>query len=209
MPDIKITSQDGLIESTIKAKQETYYLITDDNLNSLKQKNIFGDIFMLLASLSWGAYLSVIITIKALPLNSNDSVKNILQALKTLDNVFLIAGVVFSLLAGLMFYLSFAQVQKMKKSKLEIKDKNSSIQSSKQEIVILSATYEWPDGQVDVTDSIKGLVANGTFRGKVESSTFGIADPIYGTVKTLKLHYKINGQEKALNVRDGDIFKLI
>lgn len=210
MADLKITTADGLIEATIKAKQETYYLVTEDNLNSLKQKNILGDLFMLLASLAWGAYFSVVTTAKAIPIdpNPNSATKNILQALDTLDNVFFIAGIIFSLLAGLMVYISFDQVRQMKKSKLEVGDNVNKASVGNLEFLILSATYEWNTGQKEVTQSIKDMVANGIYTGKVMPETFGIDDPAPNKEKILKIHYKINGQERSLSVKDYGTFTL-
>lgn len=126
MADLNITSHDGLIEATIKAKQETYYLVTDDNLNSLKHKSLLSDLFVLLASLSWGAYFSVIITIKSNLANFDPTKPSneILQPLETLEIVFLIAGILFTLLAGWTFFTSFKQIKKMKEGKLEVKDNN-------------------------------------------------------------------------------------
>lgn len=125
MGDLKITTADGLIEATIKAKQETYYLVTEDNLNSLKQKSLLSDLFILVASLAWGAYFSVVTTIKAIPPDtaSTPTAKNILQPLETLDNVFFWAGILFTVLAAIFIYLSFGQVRELKKGKLELKDK--------------------------------------------------------------------------------------
>lgn len=75
-------------------------------------------------------------------------------------------------------------------------------------IIIYSATYLWNNGQVDVTGRIKDLVSKGTLHGVVDPATFGIEDPIKGTQKTLKLHYRINGQEKELSKVDGETFRI-
>lgn len=75
-------------------------------------------------------------------------------------------------------------------------------------IRIYSAAYVWPSGQVDVTDKIKSLVAKGIYQGTVDSGTFGIPDPIYGTVKTLKIHCRIHGQEKEISYKDGETFRI-
>lgn len=75
-------------------------------------------------------------------------------------------------------------------------------------IIIYSATYLWNNGQVDVTGRIKDLVSKGTLHGVVDPGTFGIDDPIHGTQKTLKLHYRKNGQEKELSKVDGETFKI-
>lgn len=75
-------------------------------------------------------------------------------------------------------------------------------------IEILSATYVWDDGQVDVTNKIKELVSKGISTIIVDPSTFGIIDPAHKKLKTLKIHSKINGNEKEFNPKDGERFKL-
>lgn len=75
-------------------------------------------------------------------------------------------------------------------------------------IIIFSATYIWDNGQVDITDRIKDLIARDIKEGTVDPGVFGIPDPAYGKVKTLKVHYRINGQEKDFTKKDGEKFKI-
>lgn len=75
-------------------------------------------------------------------------------------------------------------------------------------ILILSATYEWPSGQEDVTEKLKELVSKGIYTIIVDPSTFGIRDPAQGIVKTLKIHCKINGTEKEFIHKDGERFHI-
>ena len=116
MADLNITSTDGLVLTTVRQRQETYYLVTEDNLNSIKSKSILADIFVFISSLAWGAYFSVITTIKAIPIpkDANDPAYKILTPLSALENIFLIAGIIFSLLTIWMFYQSFDQIKKIK-----------------------------------------------------------------------------------------------
>jgi hypothetical protein len=124
MSNLKLTTHGGLVESTIIAKQETYYLVTSDNLNSIKSKSLLSDLFVFLASLSWGAFFSVITTISSIPkaANENDPINKILLPLKTLKDVFMCAGILFSILTIIMIIYSFHSLSELKKSgKLEIK----------------------------------------------------------------------------------------
>jgi hypothetical protein len=75
-------------------------------------------------------------------------------------------------------------------------------------ITIISATYEWPGGQTEVTKVIKELVSKGVTTLIVDPSTFGIADPAGGVGKTLKIHCKIDGKEREFNKKDGERFRL-
>ena len=117
MSDLKLSTHGGLVETTIRAKQETYYLVTSDNLSSIKSKSLLSDLFVFLSSIAWGAYFSVITTIKSIPKPSNDdSVNKILLPLSTLENFFLIAGILFSILTIIMIYISFSSLSEIKKS---------------------------------------------------------------------------------------------
>jgi drug/metabolite transporter (DMT)-like permease len=116
MADLNITSTDGLVLTTVRQRQETYYLVTEDNLNSVKSKSILSDLFVFISSLAWGAYFSVVTTIKAIPTpkDANDPTNKILTPLFAIENVFLIGGIIFSLLTIWMFYQSFDQIKKIK-----------------------------------------------------------------------------------------------
>jgi asparagine N-glycosylation enzyme membrane subunit Stt3 len=118
MADLTITSSNGLVQATVRQRQETYYLVTEDNLNSLKGKSILADIFVFISSLAWGAYFSIITTIKSIPepKTQDDPVNKILLPLTTIENVFLWAGIIFTILTIWMFYQSFDQIKKIKTS---------------------------------------------------------------------------------------------
>jgi hypothetical protein len=116
MADLTITSSNGLVHATVKQRQETYYLVTEDNLNSLKGKSILADIFVFIPSLAWGAYFSIITTIKSIPVpkTSSDPANKILLPLTTIEVVFLWAGIIFTVLTIWMFYQSYDQIKKIK-----------------------------------------------------------------------------------------------
>ncbi len=116
MPEFNISSQERLVQASVRQRQETYYLVTEDNLNSLKSKSLLADLFLFIASLTWGAYLSVIATINSIPetADKKNPTYEILIKLKTLENGFLIIGVVFSILTILMFVQSFNHMKKLK-----------------------------------------------------------------------------------------------
>lgn len=118
MSDLQLSTHGGLVETTIRAKQETYYLVTSDNLASIKSKSLLSDLFVFLASLAWGAYFSVITTIKSIPKPTieTDPINKILLPLTTLENVFLVASILFSILTIIMIYVSYSSLTEIKKS---------------------------------------------------------------------------------------------
>jgi hypothetical protein len=75
-------------------------------------------------------------------------------------------------------------------------------------INILSATYEWPTGQIDLTEKIKEFVLKGILTITVDPATFGIPDPAFGIVKTLKIHCKIDGKERVFQKKDFENLRI-
>lgn len=116
MADLNISSQDGLVQATVRQRQETYYLVTEDHLSSLKSKSILADIFLLISSLTWGAYISIVLTLKSLPevADSKMAAYETILKLKTIENVVLIIGIIFTVLTLFMFYQSFTDLKKLK-----------------------------------------------------------------------------------------------
>ena len=121
MTDSIINLAGGLIESKIIPIKVTYYLITNDSLNSIKSKSILSDIFMLLSSLMWGSYISVIITLK-ITFEPSATEMTILQ---TLSKVFLYGGILFTILAGFFLIWNFVILKGIKKSELKIKENDN------------------------------------------------------------------------------------
>ncbi len=76
------------------------------------------------------------------------------------------------------------------------------------DIKIKEATYGVPENLVDVKSVIQEQVSRGVVSGPVDPSTFGIPDPIYGSVKLLYIKFLINGMEKELTFKDGETFEI-
>lgn len=118
MPDINLSTGEGLIEYKIKAKQETYYLVTENDLGALKNKSVLSDLFIIIASLFWGAYFSIFINIRSLPSDSG-----LLPALAIYGKVFLGLSILFSILYLVMLVASYRQLNSIQKSKVDLDEK--------------------------------------------------------------------------------------
>lgn len=114
MDGITITDAGGLIVAKIIPRTETYYLVTQENLSGIVEKNILTDVFTLIASLLWGAFFSVLISLKASS-NLPDAIK---QALGIYQSVFLGSALGFSLLAALFLIMTHMRIKSLKKLKL-------------------------------------------------------------------------------------------
>ncbi|WP_370425275.1 hypothetical protein [Tenacibaculum dicentrarchi] len=116
MTDFKLGETGGLIQSKIVPKKVIFYLVTNEDLNSIKSKSILSDVFTLLASLMWGAYLSVTISQK-ITLEPMEKEKVILE---TLQNVFLYSGILFSILTIIFIIWNFTILRDIKRNELKL-----------------------------------------------------------------------------------------
>ncbi len=138
------------------------------------------------------------------------------------QGLYILMGFTMTLMSGILFYYLRLRERKTlddykryseslkitEKSYIDELLKRINEERNQQAILILSATYEWPNGQVDVTPQIKELISKGISTIVVDPSTFGIKDPAYGIVKTLKIHCKINGSEREFIKNDGERFHI-
>lgn len=76
------------------------------------------------------------------------------------------------------------------------------------DIKISKAIYGIPGHLEDVKEVLQEKVSRGIISGPVDPSTFDIPDPIYGTVKNLKISCLINGRKKELSFKDGEIYEI-
>ena len=115
MANINISNQPDLVMSHVQQRQETYYLLTIDKINSIKSKSSFSDLFIGLSSLLWGAYLSCMTTVSSLPTPKEPTdPMNLVTAKLEMMNVFFLAGaVIFTLLAIWTFWLSYKEMKEL------------------------------------------------------------------------------------------------
>lgn len=71
-------------------------------------------------------------------------------------------------------------------------------------IKIYSAWYGAGEKGTDVTKKVRELVANQVYSIVALPGFLGVEDPARGTLKTLKIHCRINGNEMELSAVDGE-----
>ncbi|MBW8001865.1 MAG: hypothetical protein FVQ80_07555 [Planctomycetes bacterium] len=114
MEEIKISGGEELVKAEIRTKTETYFLVTEDNLKSITGKNILTDVFSVLASLLWGAYVSVLLA-KATSVNAPASTITLLQ---TYQNVFLVCAIIATAFAVVFLIITYIGINNIRKSSL-------------------------------------------------------------------------------------------
>lgn len=109
----RLTSS-GLIRTEITPRREVYYLVTEDNLKDISGKSVLADLFAILASVLWGGFVSVVITMA----NAAVLQAGLAQPLQTYKTVFLVAALVCTALAIIFFYIKYRAIADVKRSKL-------------------------------------------------------------------------------------------
>lgn len=176
-------TQDSLIKTIIQKRKVVYYLVSEDDINSLKTKSWLADTFMLIASVAWGAYFSVHIT-RATSIQLQDQAIGILNMLLW---VFGIAGFFFTLLAVMFLIFAKSTIRRIKRSG-KVKE---AIAPSR--FRILEATYGTSsEKSVDVTNKLNQRIHNGRLV-TVASNDLAGKDPDFGTIKHLRIKYEHNG----------------
>jgi len=107
-----LSNNSGLVTATIKPKQQTYHLVTEETLSSIKEKSTVSDLLMLVTSLLFGAFFSVLITVNAsvgLPLET-------VASLSIYKFVFLGFGILFLIMTIITIVMSNRIIKNVKSS---------------------------------------------------------------------------------------------
>lgn len=105
-----------LITIDIRTREETYCLVTEDTLNSIKEKSLASDVFMLITSLLFGAFFSVLITLKA----STNLPGQTVSSLNIYQWVFFGFGVLFLILTIVIIVMGRRAIGRITKYEAEI-----------------------------------------------------------------------------------------
>ena len=108
-----LSNNSGLITATIKPKQQTYHLVTDETLSSIKEKSTVADLLMLVTSLLFGAFFSVLITVNA----SVGLPPETINSLSIYKFVFLGFGTLFFIMTIVTVIMSHCLIKNVKSSK--------------------------------------------------------------------------------------------
>jgi len=178
--------EEELIKSKIKGRQIIYYLTTEDDLNNLKTKGIFADLFILLFSLTIGGIISIVIAKSVSESLTSESIRII----GVLIFVFIIIGLIFGSLAVYYYVSSYRTISKIKGSG-EIKSFTTPDTTKPTVLEIIEAKYWTPKKHKDLTKKLKGMIQNNRLEVLACNSIDG--DPDVGTRKKLTIKYRHNG----------------
>jgi hypothetical protein len=193
-------NSDKLIKTSIKGREVTYYLTTEEDLQNVKSNSLSADISVLLASLTAGGIISVILT-RATGIQLRQETINVLDIL--LD-VFVIGTAIFASFAVYFYYRSFITIRKIKGSgsvkSLSTTNQDQIISSTisgekitikKARLEIIKAEYWTQKARLDVTEELRKMITD----NKIETiaSNNIKSDPDIGAIKKLSIEYKFDG----------------
>lgn len=211
MKNLREGANGNLVTTTIRKREVIYYLVNEDDLNSVKSKSWLTDLFMLLASLAWGAYLSVIIT-RSAAVQLQEQAATILD---TLLWIFGIAGLVFTALAILFLVVAKSAINRIKESgkvealadvKAHEKSSVSFAAPAQPKLRVIQAVYGTTKNSIDVTAKLNELIRDATLSTTASNELGG--DPDKGTPKILKIKYDHNGVVITKEYKEHDLVKL-
>jgi len=115
-----LSGHSNLIKSTIRQRQQVYYLITEETLKAIKEKNITADIMMLITSLLFGAFFSVFIALNT----SIDLKQEVVNSLTVYQWMFFGFGIVFSVMTTVAMVVGNKLIKSITKSETTIVSDN-------------------------------------------------------------------------------------
>ena len=140
--------EEDLIKSKIKGRQIIYYLTTEDDLNNLKTKGVFTDLFILLFSLSVGGIISIVIAKSVSESLSSESIR----ILGFLIILLIIIGLISVTLAVYYYVSSYRTISKIKGSG-EIKSFTTPDTTKPTVFEIIEAKYWTPKRRMESSNS--------------------------------------------------------
>jgi hypothetical protein len=204
-----IDTNDTLVKTTIRKREVVFFLVSEDDINSLKSKSMFADVFMLLASLAWGAFLSAYIT-RSTSIQPQDQVVILLWC-------FGIAGLVLSLSAIVFLLSANSAIKRIKGSgkvegigakKVNGQEPQPVQTSPKSNLHVVEAIYYTQKNSANVTAKMNQLVENNRLMMIVSNDLVDGNDPDYGTRKKLRVKYETNGVEITKEYKERDLLNL-
>jgi hypothetical protein len=178
--------ENQLVRNIIKRREYIHYLITEEDIDSIKSKNIFAEIFFSAAFLLLGLFLSSFLS------------SNVDSYLRWGSLIF---GLVFFVFAVFFYITNNRFISRIKLA--SVKEINPG--KDEVEFKILSAFY----GGKDKTDKLAALVKGGRLNWEASNTINGeFDDPQPGVKKDFKIIYRSNGLIFNRDYKEGDLVNL-
>jgi len=204
-------SSEKLIKSEIKGRKVTYFLTTEEDLQNVKSNSLLGDVFSMLASLTAGGIISVILT----RANGIQLAPQTTDVLGVMLHVFIWATVIFVFFGVFFHSRSFIAIRKIKGSGtvksmksgnqeeiFETETVNKKMVPKESQLEIIKAEYWTTNERMDVTEELrKKIIGN---KLEVIASNAINGDPDVGRVKKLTIEYRFDGITVTKEFKEGE-----
>jgi hypothetical protein len=204
-------SSEKLIKSEIKGRKVTYYLTTEEDLQNVKSNSLLGDVFSMLASLTAGGIISVILT-RATGIQLAPQTTDVLGVML---HVFIWATAIFVFFGVFFHSRSFIAIRKIKGSGtvksmksgnqeeiFETETVNKKMVPKESQLEIIKAEYWTTNERMDVTEELrKKIIGN---KLEVIASNAINGDPDVGRVKKLTIEYRFDGITVTKEFKEGE-----
>jgi hypothetical protein len=189
-----------LLQHEIKGKKVVYYLTSKDDLESIKSKSIFSDIFLCLFSLSAGGILSIYLT-KLLGSLSNE----VLEKLSIVNSFLWVATIIFLAFYITMLVQSILQIRGITKGGAISSFNIEQSREEKTGLKIIYALYYTQKANREITDKLNKRIIENSLNITCDNEISGqYDDPDPGNAKKLKLKYSYNGLIFDKEYNEGD-----
>lgn len=203
-----------LLKTVIQKRQVTYYLTTENDLETIKDNNILSQIFCLFTSVTAGGIVSWLISGL-----TNINISEETKQTKSLLIIFTILTVLFLMLTIYFLCKSSRAINKIMKSgsvtsfninSEECERAEAGIMAAaveqEGELIITNARYMTKNHSIDVTEELNEMIHNNILETMASNDIKG--DPDCGIVKIMELEYKYKGMKFRKLYNEGEIIRL-
>lgn len=171
----------NLVQTKIKGRTETYYLVTENDLEQIKSNNILGDIAFALFSVTFGLFIT------------------------SVNYLLLIVSLALLAIAIFFYYFKYSLIHRIKHSG-EIEDFKVPKKAS-EELRITKATYGASSRTVDITEKLTNLIEDNKLSTQATNALVQ-RDPTPGVVKSLYIEYEHRGLKLSKKFTENDFVDL-
>lgn len=178
---------DKYIHSEIRGRKVIYYLTSENDIEAIKSKGGYSDLFLCLLSISAGGALTIFIT--------SETVDNLAKEVVNLFHILFIILLIITALF-LFLYISFLKqnINTIKSIFNSDKyDEFDTVVPPEKSLKIIEATYFSKSTKWDATKKLQSMIINNQLNTYAANDLIG--DPEPGKDKWLTIRYSFDGNE--------------
>jgi hypothetical protein len=195
-----------LLQTEIKGRKITYYLISASDFEEIRGRSIFSDICLFLLSVCIGGLLTIFLTEKSV---SEPLPKESVIILNTAKLFLWIGAFVFAAFYAWLIYKLFSQINFIKESGTLDEFSQTATRGALGVLSIINATYFTEINAVDYTEKIKALIKENKLSLVISNDMTGeYFDPEPGRLKRFNIRYTYGDKFYEKTFNEGDFMNL-